>query len=100
MVAFLRAHPSCKIILVEKTDRLHRNMKDYVLLKELDTAEIHLVKEGQIIWRNSQSNAKFIYGIKTVMAENYIENLREEVNKRSGAKTKLVSTPSVRHSAT
>jgi hypothetical protein len=30
MVAYLRAHPACRVLLVEKTDRLYRNFKDYV----------------------------------------------------------------------
>jgi DNA invertase Pin-like site-specific DNA recombinase len=28
MLAFLRRNPTCRIILVEKTDRLYRNLKD------------------------------------------------------------------------
>src|SRR3989442_9459018 len=32
MLAFLKATPSCGIILVEKTDRLYRNFRDYVTL--------------------------------------------------------------------
>src|SRR5215469_9425777 len=49
---------------------------------------------GQIISKRSQSNAKFIYGIKTVMASNYIENLREEVNKGMRAKAETGVYPS------
>ena len=40
MVAYLRAHPMVRILLVEKTDRLYRNLKDWVTIDELD-AEIH-----------------------------------------------------------
>ncbi len=47
MVTFLRSHPPCRIILVEKTDRLHRNMKDYVLLKELGDVEITWSKKAR-----------------------------------------------------
>src|SRR5215469_4911996 len=43
---------------------------------------------GQIISKRSQSNAKFIYGIKTVMASNYIENLGEEVNKGDASQSR------------
>src|SRR4030088_1616769 len=31
MVAYLKAHPSVRVMLVEKTDRLYRNLKDWVL---------------------------------------------------------------------
>ncbi|WP_156776894.1 recombinase family protein [Nitrococcus mobilis] len=42
MVDYLRQHPEVRIILVEKTDRLYRNLKDWVTLDELDL-EIHFV---------------------------------------------------------
>lgn len=81
MIAFLKTHSrTCKVLLVEKTDRLYRNFKDYVTLDELDV-EIHFVKENVIISKTSRSSEKFIHGIKVLMAKNYIENLSEEVKK-------------------
>ena len=67
-------------ILVEKTDRLYRNFKDYIILEDYDL-DIHLVKEGSIISKNSKSHDKFIHGIKVLIAKNYIDNLSEEVKK-------------------
>jgi DNA invertase Pin-like site-specific DNA recombinase len=29
MVAYLKAHSSVRVVLVEKTDRLYRNLKDW-----------------------------------------------------------------------
>jgi site-specific DNA recombinase len=49
MVKFFQHHRDCRIVLVEKTDRLYRNFRDAVTLEDLDL-EIHLVKEGQIVW--------------------------------------------------
>ncbi len=80
MVAFLQSDRSTKVVLVEKTDRLYRNFRDFVILEDLDL-EIHLVKEGDILSRDSKSTAKFIHGIKLLMAKNYIDNLSEEVKK-------------------
>ncbi len=74
------------IILVEKTDRLYRNFKDYVILEDYNF-EVHLVKEGTIISKNSCSHDKFIHGIKVLMAKNYIDNLSEEIKK--GLKEKI-----------
>ncbi len=45
MVAYLKARPAVRVMLVEKTDRLYRNRKDWVTVDELEV-EIHLVKEG------------------------------------------------------
>jgi DNA invertase Pin-like site-specific DNA recombinase len=80
MVAFLRQNPQCRTVIVEKTDRLYRNFRDYLTLEDLGV-EIHLAKEGQIINRDSKSQAKFMHGIQVLMARNYIDNLREEVCK-------------------
>ena len=80
MVAFMRRHKSCKVILVEKTDRLYRNLKDWVLLDEMDL-EIHLAKEGVVLTDDSRSADKFMHGIRVLMAKNYIDNLSEEITK-------------------
>jgi site-specific DNA recombinase len=80
MVAFLRRHRECRVVLAEKTDRLYRNFKDYVVLEDLDI-EIHLPKEGHIISKESRSHDRLIHGIKVVLSRNYIENLSEEVRK-------------------
>src|SRR5579872_4058950 len=40
MLAFVKANPRIKAILVEKTDRLYRNIKDWVILDDLGI-EIH-----------------------------------------------------------
>lgn len=71
-----------KTIFVEKTDRLYRNLKDYVLIDEIENVEIHFVKEEQILSEVSRSQDKFMHGIRVLMAKNYIENLSEEMKRR------------------
>ena len=80
MLSFLHASKDVNIILVEKTDRLYRNFKDYVLIDE-NKFEIHLVKENEIIGQNATSHQKFVHGIKVLMAKNFIDNLSEETKK-------------------
>jgi site-specific DNA recombinase len=80
MLDLLHKSHNVKTILVEKTDRLYRNFKDYVRLEELDL-EVHFVKEGEILSKQSGSHVKFIHGVKLLMAKNYIDNLSEEVKK-------------------
>ncbi|MFH1226746.1 MAG: recombinase family protein [Planctomycetota bacterium] len=94
MVKFLQDNPDTKIILVEKTDRLYRNFKDYTIIDELDL-EIHLVKESEIISKDSKSHQKFIHGIKVLMAKNYIDNLSEETRKGMLEKAEQGDFPSV-----
>jgi site-specific DNA recombinase len=80
MVTFLTKNRECRVVLAEKTDRLYRNFKDYVVLEDLEI-EIHLPKEGHIISKESRSHDRLIHGIKVVLSRNYIENLSEEVRK-------------------
>ena len=81
MLRFLRKNPKCRVLLCEKTDRLYRNFKDYVSIDEIDGLEVHLVKEGVVLSRDSRSSEKFMHGIKVLMAKNYIDNLSEETRK-------------------
>ena len=67
-------------ILVEKTDRLYRNFKDYVILEDLGVL-IHLVNENDILGKDSRSHAKLIHGLKVLLAKNFLDNLSEEVKK-------------------
>lgn len=80
MLKFFKKNTDIKILLVEKTDRLYRNFKDYVVIDDYDL-EIHLVKENTVISKESKSHDKFIHGIKVLMAKNFIDNLSEEVRK-------------------
>jgi len=80
MVAYLKAHPAVRILLVEKTDRLYRNLKDWVTVDELEV-EIHFPKEGVVLSGESRSSEKFMHGIKVLMAKNYIDNLSEDARK-------------------
>jgi site-specific DNA recombinase len=80
MVTYLKAHSTVRALLAEKTDRLYRNLKDWVTLDELEV-EIHFPKEGVVLSRDSRSSEKFMHGIKVLMAKNYIDNLSEEARK-------------------
>ncbi len=94
MLGYLRKHAGvCRTILVEKTDRLYRNFKDYVTVDELGV-EVHLVKENEIISRDSRSSEQFAHGIKVLMARNYSLNLGEETKKGMTEKARAGIYPS------
>jgi site-specific DNA recombinase len=81
MLEYLKKHhATCRTILVEKTDRLYRNLKDWTTLDDLDIT-IHLVKEGRVIGPDSRSSDHLVHGINVLMARNYILNLGEETRK-------------------
>ena len=84
MLNFIKESETIEHILVEKTDRLLRNISDYASIDgliERSNIKIHLVKENVTLSRDSRSNEKFIFGIKAIMAKNYVDNLSEEAKK-------------------
>jgi DNA invertase Pin-like site-specific DNA recombinase len=85
MVAHFRKQPGCRVLLVEKSDRLSRNHADAARIEELDI-EVHLVKENLVMSRNSRAADKFFYDMNMIRAKNYIDNLSEEA--RKGLRTK------------
>jgi hypothetical protein len=93
MVSYLKKHPLIRIVLAEKTDRLYRNLKDWVTMDELEV-EIHFVKEGVVLSRESKSSEKFVHGIKVLMAKNYIDNLSEAARKGQQEKAEQGIWPS------
>ncbi|MDQ2949575.1 MAG: transposase [Acidobacteriota bacterium] len=74
MLSFLKGNRNkCKTILVEKTDRLYRNIANYATVDEFHFT-IHFVKENVILSPDSRSSGQFIQGIKVLMARNYSQN--------------------------
>lgn len=65
MLAYLRKHRGCRHILVEKTDRLFRNLQDAAAVEALGI-EVHFVKEATMLSAHSGANAKFMHGIKVL----------------------------------
>lgn len=79
-----------KVIICEKVDRITRNLKEAVGMKdwldEDEEREIHLVKDSLIFHKNSRSQEKLNWNIRVVFAQNYIDNLSEEVKKGQAEK--------------
>lgn len=78
MIEYLKANEDERIILVEKVDRLYRNLLDYGTVDSIRGLEVHFVKENEILSENSRSSIKFTIGIRVLMAKQYIDNLAEE----------------------
>ena len=90
MINFLKKN-NVSDLLVEKVDRLTRNLKDAVLVNDwLDSDEnrkVHFVKQNLVVHKNAKSDERFRWDIEIVLAKKYISNLSEEVKK--GQKEKL-----------
>jgi len=95
MINFLKLNQEIKDILVEKTDRLTRNFRDVVLVDPDSTGfNIHLVKQGQILSKDSKSSEKLMWGIHTTLAKHHSDNLSEEVRKGMSEKARQGLYPS------
>jgi DNA invertase Pin-like site-specific DNA recombinase len=84
MMKYVRSQ-KIHIITVEKVDRFVRNFKDVVLtdewLEEDEYNQVHFVKDGIVLHKNAKSTEKLNWGIRVVIAKNFIDNLKEEVKK-------------------
>ena len=85
LMELLNKDNSITELIVEKTDRVTRNLSDLVQvndwLQKSENNRLHLVKENLIITKNSKSTETFIWSIKASVAEFYSRNLKEEVLK-------------------
>lgn len=74
-----------KHLIIEKVDRHVRNLQDAVethdWLMADEAKRVHFVKDSLIMHKNSRSQEWLNWGIRVVMAKNYIDNLREEAMK-------------------
>lgn len=73
-----------RAVILEKVDRVGRNFRDTVTVKNLmydHNKVFHFVRENIVIDKNSKSSTKFQFDIQAVLAENYINNLADEVKK-------------------
>lgn len=79
------AENQIKHLVIEKVDRHVRNLHDAVETHDWLAADearfAHFVKDSLVLHKNSKSQEWFNWGIRVVMAKNYIDNLREEAMK-------------------
>ena len=84
MISFAKKNKLVKHIIVEKTDRLLRNISDYARINDLmedNNFYIHLVKQNSIVSKRSSSSEKLIFGVNIIVAKNTVDNLSEETRK-------------------
>ena len=72
-------------LVVEKTDRLTRNLRDAVAINDWLEADsnryLHIVKESLLLHKEARSDVKFMWNIHLAVAKKYTDNLREEAMK-------------------
>jgi DNA invertase Pin-like site-specific DNA recombinase len=85
MIALVAKDPQISGIICEKVDRLLRgNLKDRVKIEDLiniSGKEIHFVKEGLIMNKDTKSSQKLHFDIQNALARHFLNNLSDEVRK-------------------
>lgn len=84
MFDYLRTHPEVRIVPVEATNCLFRNLKDHALVEslveELDL-EIHFVKEDLVLSRESRPRDRLVLGMLAQFARSFVQNTQGELLK-------------------
>lgn len=78
-------------IIVDAVDRLMRNFTDQATLNDLmnqDIIELHFVRSGGIVHKDSTSNDKLMWNIQIVMAQAYVDALKDNVKRSIDYKIK------------
>jgi site-specific DNA recombinase len=72
------------IVLAEKVDRLSRNYRDMGMIQDLLKSiglQVHALREGKVLTKDSPSQDKLTFGLNIVLASYYIDNLVEQSKK-------------------
>lgn len=84
-------------IVVDAVDRLMRNFTDQAVLNDLmtqDIIELHFARTGGIVHKDSTSNDKLMWNMQIVMAQNYVDTMKDNVKRSIDYKIKRGEYPS------
>lgn len=83
-IKFAKAQKEIIAVIADKVDRLQRSFKESSLLNELinqEKIELHFCTENCVIHKCSTSSDKLMWNMNVVMAQSYVDNLRDNVNR-------------------
>ena len=96
MLKYMKKNRECRVILVEKTDRLTRNYGDYLALDLENTGiEVHMVRGNKVLSKNSSPTEFFMQDIQVALASFTSKNISAEAKKGMKAKAEEGLYPSV-----
>lgn len=84
MIEFLSKQKKRTALIVDCVDRLQRSFTHTPVLNALiekDLLEIHFLREGNVIDKNSNSMQKMMWNMSTVMAQSYTDQLSDNVRR-------------------
>lgn len=83
-IKFAKKQKELITVVADKVDRLQRGFKESPLLNELineEKIELHFHVENCIIHKYSSSSEKLLWNMNVVMAQSYVDSLRDNVNR-------------------
>lgn len=84
MIKFCKSQKQAVAIVADKVDRVQRSFKEYPMLDELiqvGKIELHFNTENYIIHRDSVSQERLMWSFGVIMAQSYVDNLRDNVKR-------------------
>ena len=83
-IRYAKDHKEIIAVITDKVDRLQRGFKESALLNDLvekEKIELHFHMENCVIHKYSTSNEKLIWNMNVVMAQSFVDSLRDNVNR-------------------
>jgi DNA invertase Pin-like site-specific DNA recombinase len=84
MLKFVKAQKQTIAIVADKVDRVQRSFKEYPMLDALiqqGKIELHFNTENYVIHRDSLSQERLMWSMGVIMAQSYVDNLRDNVKR-------------------
>ena len=91
-IEFAKKQKNIIAIISDKVDRLQRSYKETPLLNDLidrEKIELHFYTENCIIHKNSTSQEKMMWNMFVMMAQSYVDSLRDNVNRSIAQKLRM-----------
>lgn len=98
MINFCKVQRQTIAIVADKVDRVQRSFKEYPLLDSLiqeGKIELHFNTENYVIHKGSVSQERLMWSFGVIMAQSYVDSLRDNVKRSFDHKIRLGEYPSM-----
>lgn len=84
MLDFVKKYPGKILIIADCVDRMQRNFNEHHILdgmRKADKIEIHFVRDGQILRKDSNSSEKMFWNMCVTMAQGYTDASSDNIKR-------------------
>ncbi len=84
IIKFAKKQKEPVAIVADKVDRIQRSFQEYPILDPLikeGKIELHFNTEGYVIHKDSISQERLMWSIGVVMAQSYVDSMRDNINR-------------------